>query len=39
MALFTLIAIGGTGMGPVYAGWIAMDPKLEWKWVQWVHMM
>jgi len=39
MALFTLIAIGGTGLAPVYAGWISINPNLEWKWIQWVHMM
>ena len=39
MALFTLIALGATGIGPAYAGWIEMNPKLEWKWVEWVHMM
>ena len=39
MALFTLIVIGATGLAPVYAGWIAINPKLEWKWLQWVHMM
>lgn len=39
MALFTLIVIGGTGLPPVYSGWIAINPNLEWKWLQWVHMM
>ena len=39
MALFTLIVIGGTGLAPVYAGWISINPNLEWKWLQWVHMM
>jgi hypothetical protein len=39
MALFTLIVIGATGLAPVYAGWIAINPNLEWKWLQWVHMM
>ena len=39
MAIFTLIVIGGTGLAPVYAGWIEINPHLEWKWLQWVHMM
>ena len=39
MAIFTLIVIGATGLAPVYAGWIAINPNLEWKWLQWVHMM
>ncbi|KAF8799274.1 MFS polyamine transporter [Phlegmacium glaucopus] len=39
MSIFTLIALGGTGLGPVYAGWIEMNPKLEWKWIHWTQMM
>ena len=39
MSVFALIALGGTGFGPVYSGWIEMNPKLEWKWIQWIHMM
>ena len=39
MALFTLIVIGATGLAPVYSGWIEINPNLEWKWLQWVHMM
>ena len=39
MSIFALMAIGGTGVGPVYAGWIEMNSKLEWKWIQWIHMM
>ena len=39
MSIFALMALGGTGFGPVYAGWIELNPKLEWKWIQWIHMM
>ncbi|KAJ7483187.1 MFS polyamine transporter [Mycena latifolia] len=39
MAIFSLAALGGTGVGPVVAGWIEMNPKLEWRWVQWVQMI
>ena len=39
MSIFALMAVGGTGFGPVYSGWIEMNPKLEWKWIQWIHMM
>lgn len=39
MAFFALAAIGGTGLGPVGAGWIEMDPRLEWRWIQWIHFM
>ena len=39
MSIFSLMAVGGTGFGPVYSGWIEINPKLEWKWIQWIHMM
>ncbi|KAF8803716.1 MFS polyamine transporter [Phlegmacium glaucopus] len=39
MSIFALLAIGGVGLGPVYSGWIEINPKLEWKWIQWTHMM
>lgn len=39
MSLFSLLAIGGTGLGPVYSGWIEMNPRLEWRWIQWIAMM
>ena len=39
MSIFALMAVGGTGFGPVYAGWVEINPKLEWKWIEWIHMM
>lgn len=39
MSIFALTAIGGTGIGPVYAGWMEMNSRLEWKWIQWIQMM
>lgn len=39
MSIFALCALGGTGLGPVHAGWIEMNPRLEWKWIQWINMM
>ncbi|KAJ7089879.1 MFS polyamine transporter [Mycena belliarum] len=39
MAIFSLAALGGTGLGPVIAGWIEKNPKLEWRWIQWVQMI
>ena len=39
MSIFVLIGFGGNGLWPVYSGWIEMNPKLEWKWIQWIHMM
>ncbi|GJE99244.1 MFS general substrate transporter [Phanerochaete sordida] len=39
MALFALAAIGCTGLGPVAAGWIEMDKRLGWRWIQWIHFI
>ncbi|KAJ3493498.1 hypothetical protein NLJ89_g11005 [Agrocybe chaxingu] len=39
MSIFALAAVGGTGLGPVFAGWIEMDSNLQWKWIQWIQMM
>ncbi|KAL9937523.1 hypothetical protein V8E36_003932 [Tilletia maclaganii] len=34
MALFSIGGIGGTGLGPVWAGYAAQ--YLGWRWVQWI---
>ncbi|KAK2462261.1 hypothetical protein APHAL10511_005757 [Amanita phalloides] len=39
MAIFTMGALGGTALGPIIAGWIEMNPHLEWRWIQWIQMM
>ena len=39
MAVFAISAIGGTGLGPVFAGWIEMNQDLGWRWIQWIHAM
>lgn len=39
MAFFALIAVAGTGLGPLIAGVIESDPRLGWRWIQWVHVM
>jgi hypothetical protein len=39
MSLFALTAVGGTGFGPVVAGFIEQNTKLEWRWIQWFHLM
>jgi MFS family permease len=39
MAIFSVAALSGTGLGPLAAGWIEMNPKLEWRWIQWIQMM
>ncbi|KAJ2924709.1 hypothetical protein H1R20_g12373, partial [Candolleomyces eurysporus] len=39
MALYSILAFGGNGIGTIAAGWIEANPKLEWKWIQWISMM
>ncbi|KAJ6580957.1 MFS polyamine transporter [Mycena capillaripes] len=39
MAIFSLAAIGGTALGPLAAGWVEMNPKLGWRWIQWIQMI
>ncbi|OAX41038.1 MFS general substrate transporter [Rhizopogon vinicolor AM-OR11-026] len=39
MAFFALAAVGTTGLGPVIAGLIEVDSRLEWRWIQWIHVM
>ncbi|KAF5385771.1 hypothetical protein D9615_002204 [Tricholomella constricta] len=39
MSIFAVAAIGGTGLGPVVAGWVEMNPRLEWRWIQWIQMI
>ena len=39
MAFYSILAFGGNGVGTITAGWIEANPKLEWKWIQWISMM
>ncbi|KIK62083.1 hypothetical protein GYMLUDRAFT_42522 [Collybiopsis luxurians FD-317 M1] len=39
MSLFAVAAIGGTGVGPVYAGWVEVNQRLQWRWIQWIEMI
>lgn len=39
MAIFGIAALGGSGLGPAFAGWIEMNPHLEWRWIQWILAM
>ncbi|KAF8621866.1 hypothetical protein AX15_007426 [Amanita polypyramis BW_CC] len=36
MAIFTLMAVGGSGLGAVIGAWIEME--LGWRWIQWIQM-
>ncbi|PWN98487.1 MFS general substrate transporter [Tilletiopsis washingtonensis] len=37
MALFATAAIFGTGVGPVWAGWVEQNPNLGWRWIQYLQ--
>lgn len=39
MAIYSLAAVGATGFGPTAAGFVEMNPHLQWRWIQWIHMM
>lgn len=39
MSLFAIMALTGPGIGCVASGWIEQDPRLEWRWIQWIHVM
>ncbi|KAJ7777218.1 MFS polyamine transporter [Mycena metata] len=39
MAIFSVAALGGTGLGPLISGWIEMNPRLEWRWIEWIQMI
>ena len=38
MALFATAAIGGTGFGPTWAGWVEQNTRLGWRYIQWVQL-
>ncbi|KAI0332771.1 MFS general substrate transporter [Cubamyces sp. BRFM 1775] len=39
MSLFAVMALTGPGVGCVAAGWIEQNPHLEWRWIQWIHVI
>ncbi|KAJ7623748.1 MFS polyamine transporter [Roridomyces roridus] len=39
MAIFSVAAVGGSGIGPLVAGWIEANPKLEWRWIEWIQLI
>ncbi|TFK67701.1 MFS general substrate transporter [Pluteus cervinus] len=39
MSIFAFAAVGGTGLGPLFSGWVEMNPHLEWRWIQWIQMI
>lgn len=39
MALYTLFAFMGNGVGAIVAGWVEENQRLQWRWIQWIHLM
>ena len=39
MSLFVVTAFAGNGIGAFGGGWIELQPKLHWRWIQWFHLM
>ncbi len=39
MSVFAVMAIGCSGLGPVVGGWIEMNARLRWRWIQWIQIM
>ena len=39
MSIFSLCAMGSAALGPVFSGWMEMNPHLRWKWIQWIQLM
>lgn len=39
MTLYSVFAFGGNGVGTLIGGWIEMNPRLQWKWIQWISLM
>ena len=37
MALFATAAIFGTGIGPVWAGWVEQNTNLGWRWIAYIQ--
>ncbi|KAF8159891.1 major facilitator superfamily domain-containing protein, partial [Crassisporium funariophilum] len=39
MAFFSLLAFAGNGLGALAGGWIEENVKLQWRWIQWIHLI
>lgn len=37
MSLFALAAIFGTGIGPVWAGYVEQNASLQWRWIEYIQ--
>lgn len=39
MSLYALSVVASSGLGPMIAGWIEANPSLQWRWIQWIHVI
>ncbi|KAH8832878.1 MFS polyamine transporter [Flagelloscypha sp. PMI_526] len=39
MTIFSVACFVGTSIGPAVGGYLEMDQRFGWKWIQWVQMM
>ncbi len=39
MGMFAFCAVFGTSIAPVGMAWVEMNPKLEWRWIQWIQII
>jgi len=37
MSLFALASIVGSAVGATAMAWVDMDPRLGWRWIQWIN--
>lgn len=39
MSIFSVMAFIANGVAAMVAGWIEVDSRLGWRWIQWIHLM
>jgi hypothetical protein len=39
MSVFSLMIVGGHGLGPTIGGWVEFYEALQWRWIGWIQMM
>lgn len=39
MSLYSFAVVSSLGLGSLVAGWIEANPKLGWRWIQWISVI
>ncbi|KAI0700142.1 MFS general substrate transporter [Cerioporus squamosus] len=39
MSVFAIMIMAGPGLGCVASGWIEQNPHLQWRWIQYIHVI